>query len=57
MITPAIVDKKLSMYGKPIKMIPVIKLFDKKDQPNLKAGLKFWPEPEEDTDDRLPESK
>jgi hypothetical protein len=57
MSTPPLGDKKLSLYGKPIKMLPEVRLFAKKDKNTLRPGLKFWPDPEENTDDKLPESE
>jgi len=49
---------KISLYGKPIKMTPKISLFaaDRKSK-FYKPVVSFWPNTEEETDDRLPENK
>lgn len=57
MTRPPMMGKKLSLYGKPLKMLPEIELFKSSAKKPLRAGVKFWPEPEEDKDDKLPESK
>lgn len=55
--TPDFMGKKISLYGKKIKMLPAVSLFKPDKKNNLKPGVKFWPEPEEQTDDDLPESE
>lgn len=56
MIKPhTLYGKKVALYGKPIKMLPKVRLTENKSK-SLKSGLKFWPQPEEEKDDRLPES-
>jgi len=55
MIKPhTIYGKKLSLYGKPLKMLPKVSVGTGKPK-SVKSGLKFWPQPEEEKDDRLPE--
>ena len=53
---PNFPGKKISLYGKQIKMLPKISLFAAK-KPTIKTGTHFWPEDKETTDDGLPESK
>jgi hypothetical protein len=54
---PQFPGKKISLYGKKIEMLPKISLFKPDKKNPLKAGVKFWPETEDQTDDELPESQ
>jgi hypothetical protein len=57
MIKPhALYGKKIALFGKPVKMLPQVRLTTKKVK-SLKPGLQFWPQPEENKNDRLPESE
>lgn len=49
--------KKISLYGKKLKMTPKIKLFGPDKKNNMKSGVKFWSDPKEKPDDELPKSK
>lgn len=53
---PNFPGKKISLYGKRIKMLPKISLFDAK-KPTIKTGVNFWPENKEEADDGLPATK
>lgn len=53
---PNFPGKKISLYGKPIKMLPKVGLFEAK-KPTIKSGVNFWPEDKEKADDGLPATK
>lgn len=53
-----ITPKKISLYGKPIKMLPKVSLNTPPDkQQKCMPVVNFWPDSKEENNDRLPENE